>query len=335
MAGLSGRPPTRDGVGGPNRNVDADAEEEADAGTGGPGRGSDRDRGQLLLLGAVATAVVFVSLAVVLNGGFHTAVVAADTPEDTDADGAVLVRESVRADAGHLLERSVASHPRDETAQIDAFEGAIDTASDGYARYGAREDRIVRTAVDPGHAATVEGTWIAQTASGRLSYDDDGDGNREAGITLADDVRARNVSVTIQDTNGTTRLVFDPDDPSEPSAYVEIRSGAGRIEVAGSAASGTCGAPTPATVDVSAATVGGDGCPAIDFRGLDRYAVRIEDGIHAEGTYRLTVDGDDALTGTPSRIETRDRLYSAAVELRQVGPTIEYEGVLRIAPGEL
>jgi hypothetical protein len=101
----------------------------------------------------------------------------------------------------------------------------------------------------------------------------------------------------------------------------------------------TCTTSSPAfTINVSAGTVDGDDCPALDVGELpDSYDLEFRNATNVDGSYSVVVDGDVDETRSPyggSEPRTRDLLYSMTVETVYRSPDLQYNGTRRIAPGE-
>lgn len=280
------------------------------------------DRGQLLLIGAITIAVLFVSLAVVLNGSHHTPMMSGDASEEvTDGDAATLTG-AVRSDVATQIERAVAAHPSDASRQATYLDQNISVLADQYGRYYAEEDRVV----DVDHALIIgehvegSGDHDGQFANGRF----------RTLILTPTSGRTDDFDLEVTDRGG-----------SGDTWRIEVEA-TNRINVhdPGGGVPETCGtvdANGPVNVLNATVRVSGDVeyCQALDFlRDAEPpYEIRAVNPDGEAFDVELTTDGSTVGTnivgGTP-----QPRLYGTTVTIYERSPELTYERTIRVAPGE-
>ncbi|GAB7012900.1 DUF7261 family protein [Halolamina salina] len=309
------------------------------------------DRGQLMLVGALALAIIFVTLAVLLNAAIYTGNVATRDPGPG---------------TGEAIE-----YENEATAMARTTVGDIDGG--GSATYTQLRENFSDTVGDWSQAASTHA--VVSLADGSLDLRDSTRGTRIAQSsdrnftsdgnattwTVANDSRARafrlNVtqdSLASTDTpvvNDSFRVTFN-DSSDEWAAYLH-QSGSNNVSVtvedpAGNTNSCTVapGADDRAVVDLTAGTLGGEDCPELRFFGnlSGAYTISYVDALDADGneqvvgTYAVVVDrpldrletGADG-TGEPTATRT---LYSAELEVTYRTSNVYYQSEFRVAPGE-
>lgn len=325
MAGLSPRPPGRDG-----------------------------DRGQLLLVGAVSLAVLLVALTVTLNAAMYAetlttrergfgATSAVDFRDAvSEAAAGILVRTNDRGGDTYVeLRSNFTRHVADWSAAAGRL-GALD---------GAGWNASVRD--------TTRGTRVSQSNASREFVDASGAPNWTV-ATDATAVRAFWLNVSRADlagvANDSTAARLDAagaftvafDGPDRRRVYVYRHAANGTVLVRVRDASGDLGprcrpdgSGAHVAVDVTGGTVGGRACPSL--ASLDPstpFDVSYVHGGGATGTYSLVVDrpvgtvtDDDYATGSGSPRAT-PVLYAATVEVSYATSELRYVTTLRVAPGE-
>jgi len=132
--------------------------------------------------------------------------------------------------------------------------------------------------------------------------------------------------MTVSGGTGTTTLVFQ--DGTE--RYEVQMDSDGRVDVIRGGESINCkpsGAPTAYTVNVSASTVNGKHCSALELSPTldDSYEVSFEN-TGATGTYSITAN-----TGVgPEQV-----IYAVDIDVTHRTTTADYEGTIRVAPEEI
>jgi len=303
------------------------------------------DRGQLLLAGAFVLAVALIGLTLVLtSGGYTTTLASQDNAVERGTD-AVTVRESVVSDLERYLERANGKYGSLSDRE-SAFRAVVPAVSSGVRNQSAQRGRLVELS-DSGSVAIEDGYRIEQTTT------DDFDRFSGAGTleqTLASDVRARNVTVVLSEVPSSGRFVIEFDVSGSPDSwFLELsESGSGfDVTVRDSAGSysQTCTRPGKSddmTVDVSAATVDGRNCPALEAIDTDsrRYDI-VFDGNRDDASGRFWVTVDDLQVSRETTYSAQPNLdpvevvYSARVPFRYHSASVDYRTDLRIAPGEI
>lgn len=309
------------------------------------------ERGQLILTTAVVIATLILVMAVVLNSVIYTENFATRGDSMPDARDA----SQFKSAAVMELERSLWETNVEGGSYAElrgAFEADVSTWGDLTARQAAVYDRSVSLDL----VAVTNGTQLAQTNASRTLTNDSGAANwelvegtvglRAFNLTLdesslavpsnessGDELRSEGVfGVDIADSSGATWTVFVYAD--EEGVTLRVEAPDGDLEPGCTA--------TPegdgwVTVGLSAGTINGTACPALDF--FDELStpvdVRFARAEAAAGTWRLivtppvsVVDDDDfgaEPTATPA-------LYDARVELRYETTSVEYWTTHTVVP---
>ena len=306
-----------------------------------------RDRGQLMLVGALALAVVFVSFAFLLNTAIYTETVAS-RGTGVGADDVVGYRNAAHDAVDGTIDRlSVGQNATYDSlhANLTAAVGTWDAAT---ARQYATEGDVPSVAV----TSVTNGTRVVQNGSRNFT-----DAATAGNWTLAEDVRARNFTMTVEG----DELVTDPTDPlgsNEDRAFnVTFENATGNysvyVFVSGSNLElqaedpdgndiGSCTRSSgPIEVDFTAGTVDGTPCAALDFyRTLEgTYDVRYANADHVSGTYAVTVDashdevdGDFADFGGDGPFRST-AIYAVEVEVVYRSGSVYYRNEGTVAPG--
>lgn len=308
------------------------------------GEVSRTDRGQLLLVSAVALAVLFVTLAVILTTAIHTETIATGASE-TDNERAVVTHQaSVDRHAGESIERvNEADHDTYESLEADLRE-----------RIAAWNDLSSRH--DGGAGAASNVSLVAVTEGTRIVHEDGAEdftnATGEQSWTVADDVSAtRDFRMTV--TRQSLRAPGGKScDESGDCFEVTIDDGTDTWTMAVSAAQNevvvdventsgdhtTCSvANQSAEIDLLAGTIEDTPCPALRF--VDdvesSYDIHYGNADNASGTYTLTVDRrlseSPAVGGSPSYEPVID---DATLAVSYRTPAVQYETERRVLPGD-
>jgi len=311
------------------------------------------DRAQLMLVGALVLAVIFVTLAVLLNAAIYTGNVA--TRDAGPGTGEAIEYEN---EATAMARTTVGEIDRGGSATYAELRGNFtDTVGDWsraagtHAVVGLVEARLESRSMQ-------NGTRITQ-ASDRNFTSDSGARN----WTVANDSRARafrlNVtqdSLASTDTpvaDGAFRVTFD-NGTDEWATYLHQSGGdTGDVAVSvedpdGNVESCTVdpGSDDRAVVDLTAGTIAGEDCSAMQFFGTlsGEYTIGYVDTLDGAGneqvvgTYAVVVDrpldrlesGADG-AGEPTATRT---LYSAELRVSYRTSNVYYQSDFRVAPGE-
>lgn len=311
---------------------------------------SDRsDRAQLLIVSAFALGVLFVALALILNSAIFTENLAS-RGETTGGDDAITYQQSLERGVGEVL-----TYENQNITGTGVSRGTIESR----VRTGAADLGAVLTRHSAKNGATstlsvtgsTDGTLLRQTDNSRAFTDASGTDDWTL-ATEVNDTRAVRLNVTRSEISPCTRFadcfsLSVTDGSDEWSVSINDSSG---VTVAVENSTGTKEACEPAAtpnvvVDVTAGTVDGEGCPALNFTDTPDtdYAIEYENGGQIGGTYSLVVDNssinpavsssytDDPTTGEPAATPA---LYDIVVEYDYQTAEVNYSSTGRVAPGE-
>lgn len=311
-----------------------------------------QSRGQLFLVGALALAVLFVTLAFLLNTAIYTENLA------TRSDG---------ASATDVIEyqHEAQAHGRETMGYVNRHNNTTYTAL--FANYTGSMDRwnalAVTHRVANGHVTTLtvidqaRGTRIEQDANRNFT-----DRTHATNWTLVENATVRNftmevdrgslMTTSIGNLLGDTPLYvnFTETDGDTWTVYIyQSSSNLDNVKIAvkneTGATVGTCEATTSrARVAITNRSLGGKDCPALHFFDeLDEnYHVQYNKAEQVKGTYSLTVDRTMADLDSTHYYSDADGaspyitpgIYSAHFRLVYRGPETYYDDEFRIAPGE-
>lgn len=308
------------------------------------------DRAQLMLVAALALAVLFVSLALLLNTVIYTGNLATrSVGGDSDAVAGYRTAAVDTADTSlkHANVHNNSDYPELETT----FDTAVRDWDDATSRHRA----VAGTATELNVTSKTRGTRLRQDNFSRSfenkssneswSVAEDIGGYRDFRMTVD---RSTLTSIDGDEDNGTSldaanvfHLTVETDASEEYTAFVgETDSSNVTVSVFGpSGHRATCTAPASdgnATIDVSNGTVGGNDCEALTFEDdVDgEVTLRYGDGDDVAGTYSLVVDTPyseyeedfvNAGNGSPYRTHA---LFDAELELVYRTPSTHYESTV-------
>lgn len=309
---------------------------------------SDDERGQLIVVGGLALAVTLVAVALVLNAAIYTENLA--SRDDADRiDDANAVRNDVRAGLVGAVETAQDSNPDsfvDQTDDADASIAEIE-AEGGY--YAAQDG----ASLSVGGVSYEEGRRLARDTEGGFESPNLG----EETYTLAESVRVRNHTMNVSksslrqedDITGLIdSAVFNVtyDDGTDRRSVFVYENSSGDVSVEVQDASGTrigsiCSTPANdgyATLDITAGTLGGERCAALDFFGDlgSVYDLVYTDTHRASGTYSVIVDvsGGAAVVNDQHAPDYSHAVYAAEATITYRSPELYYETTIRYAPGD-
>ena len=314
------------------------------------GDGQRSDRGQLFLIGALALAVLLITVALLLNTAIYTENLA--TRSD-GADSAEVLGYQTAAQTHAATElRSVnREHNTSDATPYQDLEENYTTSMDTWDETAAIHQAGKGSVASVTLADTTDGTRIVQNESQAFT-----DANGANNWTLASSANARNYTLTVEDDpelEGSVQgnLTSDPVfkilfDSSSVTIYVYRNESSGQLAVAVDD-SGTIESrnfSSNVRIDITNATVNGEHWEILEFFDElgDDYDVSYENGNNVTGTYSLTVDRQFS-TLDDSRYNNDDSgsspwitpaLYDADFELVYESPETYYQSQYRIAPGE-
>lgn len=302
-------------------------------------------RGQLILVTALSMAVLFVSLALILNTAIYTENLATRSSDIGGGTDAVRYHDAARDGIGgaikyinHHNNTSFSTLDSNLTSNIDAFENRS-------ARIFASGDRSVETNLDQ----TVDGTRIAQTETDRNFSDKESVDD----WTLVEDVdHTRSFQINVTDNQSLDGPSGDPfevviENVSENEWRLNVtdESSTTIIGIDNGTQHFTCAADTQTPViDLTAGTINGTPCEGLIFaEGLEPpYSITFNNGDNINGTYSLVVN-NSSLAEPPLTHFYEDgdgqpfvshAIYSANVTVVYETPRLFYKTTVRVAPGE-
>ena len=332
----------------------ADVRRPPDRRPSGAGGSGSHDRGQLLLVGALALAVVFVALALLLNTAIYTGNLAT---RDSGVEATPAI-EYVSASQRAGVDAVVSVNRRNNSSRGDlnrAFDATVNRWDDLASYHRA----VAGDAADTDVAGTTNGTRIQQDDAGRNFTSNttapDWTVVEGSGVTAVRAMRFTVDSSTLPSTDDPTNAsqtafhVTVSSPSSTRRAYVYHNNTSGNTEVlvdddgtetvcpAGSAPDGTF------VIDIANASVGGASCSAVgtldDTEG--ELSIEYDDGGAAAGTYTMVVDehtdeGDITLSGlhadgSPSPYWTH-AIYSANLTVSYRTGELDYEATVEVVP---
>lgn len=296
---------------------------------------ADRDggRGQLILIGGLSLAVVLVVLALILNSAIFT--------ENLATRGSGLSEERNAGGIRTNVEYSVRETIQTANQQASTYSGQdtfvddqVVSISDGLERYAARDGRSI--SVEYSSGSYVEGTRVSRSSGTFQTYTvSNVDGVRSFNLQIErSSLASLSLSATpptgalqIRFTDGTTtRDVYIFEENGD--TFVSVYDGGGtRLGYCRGTGSGQ------AEVDITAATVDGDHCEALDFfYSLPTTFDIAFTPVSETGSYEYVVAKPESSVTTP--VSDDPALYSATVSIRYDSPDVAYETDITVAPGD-
>lgn len=299
----------------------------------------DKNRGQLILVSALGLAVLFVTLALILNTAIYTENLASRSGDHGGATDAVRYQAAASDAIGDLLDYvNTNNHTSHSTLQSNLTDG-VAAFRNHSSRLFSGSDRAVETNLE----STTNGTRIEQTDGTRNFTDTNGDGN----WTLATKVnhsREFRVNVTRSALNTLSGLPFTilVNDGSSSWQMNLTKDGS---DIVVSTKETTCSVTgDSAWINVTAGTVSGTDCENFSFASgvTDPYDITYENASNAEGTYHVIVD-NQTVANSPGPHLVGDgsgqpfaahAIYSTNVSVDYETTRLFYNATFRIAPGE-
>ncbi|GGJ00209.1 hypothetical protein GCM10008995_07560 [Halobellus salinus] len=312
----------------------------------GAGRSGGDDRAQLLLVGALALAVVFVALALLLNTAIYTGTLATRDSGVEATPAIEYVSASRRAGVD-----AVASVNRRNNTSAAELNRALNATMGEWDDLASSHRAVVGDAADVDVTGVTNGTRIQQDDAGR-NFTGGGSADDWTVVSGGSNVRSMRFSVeesTLTDdpadlraddvfhvnvTSGAgTRSVFVYDTPTGPEIRVDD-GGTETICVVGSVTSGTF------SIDVPNESVGGAPCPALGP--VDNTSgpvdINYRDGGAANGTYTMVVDEPPAVLSLSGLNDTgpspywTDAVYGAELTVTYRTVELDYEATVEVVP---
>lgn len=322
------------------------------------------DRGQLFLVGALALAVTFVVLALVMNGVIYTENVSARDLATSTAP-AIEYENEAKSVAAHLIADERGGDDYDEmTANVISGLAAWNSATHPFDSVEARIAGIENPTAGPGTALSQDPqdpqdprslTDVADTESWTLA---DGVNTRDAWIATTPSVSESDIenqtyadltgddgpfhlNVTVGGEEDLTVFVYEDQDSTDADACVAVFD-------ADSYENSECVASDSIYVDLVdgtyAESMDENGEPMDELPVLERvgegHTLAFGNGDGATGTYQFVVDAEysavEANFGAdPDADPYAERaLYDVEFQFRYRTENVRYETTVRVAPGE-
>ncbi|MBS3759972.1 DUF7261 family protein [Halodesulfurarchaeum sp.] len=290
-----------------------------------------RSRGQIILVAAFALALIFVSLALILNTAIFTENLA--TRETADGHDALDLQQAV-AETGDVLLRKTNRGGGTKTELTETYRDRIENYSDienvhAVAR-GSIRDIFVRQ--------THNGTYINQSNNGTL---EDDDGNSTWQVTAdTTDVRAMTFNMSAAEsgtpfelnaTNGSSTWTLSVNESSD-TFFVTLNDFSGNSVEENFTEDTLEIQPTNGSID-------GERWPELQFQDAFEgpFEMWISNGSNASGTYQMTVDtpeddiDNDGYDQSNDPHKT-DAIYNATLGLELFREDLEYRANVTIEP---
>ena len=310
-------------------------------------RSESDDRGQLLLVGALALAVVFVALALLLNTAIYTGNLAT-RDSGVEATPAIEYTSAAR----HAGVDAIASVNRRNNTSANDLSRALTATVGRWDDLASHHRAVAGDAADTDVTGVTNGTRIQQDDTPRNFTNDSGaaDWTVVSGVT-----EVRSMRFTLEE----SALADDPTDLLADEVYhVTVASGAGtrtvfvydtpsgpeiRVDDGGTETTCAAGSVTDGTfvVDIPNESVGGASCPALGPVDSTDGSTSIDyrDAGAAAGTYTMVVDEPPSAlslsglnaAGSGSPYWTY-AIYSAELDVSYRTGELDYEATVGVRP---
>jgi len=315
------------------------------------------ERGQIILIAALALAVTFIGLALVVNSAIYTQNLAS-RGEIAGSNDALEMRAMVETNVGQGVTAANRYNHSNQTTLETGVRESIRTVSTQTERQRVTSGTLVNVTLV---GAPTNGTRIAQndtstfisnasnstwTVRERVTRPGDGTNATRQFVINATELPENSTNAFIVVANGTG---------GNPKWTMEIWGAvgpSGRVNVSVNAPSGgtqKCAVPIEkpyAHIDVTSGTVQGDPCLALQggsFDGRfahgvgDEYNISYESGDQIEGNYSMVVRDStpaNTLDTAPASPFSTTAIYNATVQYSYATSNLRYEAKIRVAPGE-
>ncbi|WP_435069577.1 DUF7261 family protein [Haloplanus sp. C73] len=258
---------------------------------------TDRDRAQLLLVGALALAVVFLSLSLLLNSVIYTENLATRQTH-ADAEKANSFHTAVVDGLGGAIEYANRRNTTTLADRRDAYRNSTDALILSLANYSATDGVAAGVERQDIH----EGTRIVDANESTAVVNRDGARN----WTLVNDsrVRAFRLQVNVSSVeSGDDPVRFKIDNGTTREIIVERVSGDARVRIERAGTTTTC-ALNAGRIDITSGSIDGEYCRGLaDSRPDEPVNVSVVNGGEMLATYSLVVDRQQAGLRTAVDIE--------------------------------
>lgn len=317
-----------------------------------------RDRGQIILVAAFALAVIFVSLALIVNSAIFTENLAS-RGETSGSDGALGMRAMVESNAGSNLERVNRAGINNYADLQLKMDTSLAELSNQIGQQEAKKGRLVNVSGTKSHT---EGKRIfededADPLAPTDSYTPVTDVSRvtTAGGVTENGTRAFRIEVTdITDTNSTDSLTISASGTgtwqtdiyqvgTTDTVRVETENGFGETDACEVTLDDIS---QPFQTDITDGTIDDKPCSALrrtgDGRNFafaagagDTYTIGFGNADLVTGVFSMTVHSTTTSTiNTPDSITSEQALYDVTVRYGYSTSDLTYVSDVRVAPGE-
>ena len=306
------------------------------------------DRGQLLLVTAISLAVLFVTLALVMNTVIYTENLATRSSKVAGGSEAVGYRSAVEAGIGglitHVNYHNNTSHADLQSNLTTGVEDWTNATGKLYAQSG--------TVVNASLLSTENGTRIEQDGADRDFTNASESKNDWTLASNVNDTREFRINVTdddhLEDFGDGDGFGVVVDDGSNTWRVNVTDNGGTKVGIEnGTGDEFVCSvASDEPWINVTAGTVAGEECDGLDFaEGLTvPYSISFENGDNINGTYTLVVTNESLASNPGIHSHVNDdgsgspyvtpATYSARIELVYQSPRLFFNTSVRVAPGE-
>lgn len=325
----------------------ADVGDRRTGGTSNPGAKPD-SRGQLMLVTALSLAILFVTLALILNTAIFTENLATRSGDIGGGTDAVRYHDAARNGVGGVIGYVNAHNHTSESSLQSNLSNGVDAFRNHSARLFADGDRAVETTL----TGTNDGSRIAQNNDSRSFTNQTGNATDWTLVEDVENARAVEINVTdnssLQDAGSGKEFTLVLNDGSNTwRLNVTKESDSTFVGIENHTDTFKCNAisATP-LIDVTAGTIDGEPCEGLRFAdGLEgSYDIRFENGDNVTGTFSIVVndtapvenvdtDNDLVAHGDGNPFATH-AVYSANVTVVYQTPRLYYEAAIRVAPEE-
>jgi hypothetical protein len=319
----------------------------------GGDRAHDDDRAQLFLVGALALAVVFVALALVLNSAIYTENLAT-READVGADETLTFVAATEDAVGDLVHYENENRGSVDPAFVQAGVASIDERT---RQFHARHGRW--TAVR--YVGLQQGTRLLQDVDRQFTSSSTpgpaaSDWELASGVSRMRSFQQHVTVSSLEDTSLLGNLLFGSPafrtvvtgqtgdsytvllhyDSGAGEAYVTVRDPGGTDRTCTHTYSTTADV---VTVDITDATFAGERCPALEFFGdIDPpYTIEYQNGDRATGTWDLVVLGTPTTGnyGDPADgPQETPGIYDVTVDVTVRSSEVAFETRLGVQPGD-
>jgi hypothetical protein len=319
------------------------------------------ERGQIILISAFVLAVIFVSLALVVNSAIFTENLAS-RGEVSGSSEALVYQHQVEQSVGEAMAFANHYNYSDASALTDSIRDSISYIGSRGGIQQARGGQLVNVSYDTHET----GTRIADNASGGSTFA--GNGTAPDPWQLAENVdETRNFLIRVTDKTALNSpgpsafaVVVNETGTADTVWRLEIAADGSKVQIDVSNDTDTVSCEYAVSsnfkIDVTRGIVGGEHCSALNRVGNSgdpmwfganipsgsSYNITFENGHDIVGNYSMVIQGsgnpevasnleDSPTVGDPYYTSA---IYQTTVNYTYVTPNVAYETKVQVAPGE-